>query len=322
MNRQRFRLLSLGLFLSGVLSVTGLAQVPLRLAVVDFKGDETGAVTALLRKLAQVQPTDFELLEPELIRAAAQGAKYAGGLNLQREEARALGLSLGCDYFWLGKVQIGRRQGEGQRQYFEALLGLFTVETRTGRLVAFNFFREEAATEVEARQRLSVSIQHSWSKLAAALFTARDQHRAEVAQAGFLQTPLIEVLNDDQLGQGAQQPIFYQRFKPEYTQEAEWAGITATVELEAVFQADGRVGDVQVTRWAGFGLDEVALATVRKLRFKPAQQAGKEVTIRGLVRYNFRRSLSLAERQDEAERLKRSLRELKNSGVIVPPRDQ
>jgi TonB family protein len=130
---------------------------------------------------------------------------------------------------------------------------------------------------------------------------------------------LIEVLNDGRLGQGSQQPVFYQRLKPEYTKEAEWAGITATVELEAVFQADGQVGEVTVTRWAGFGLDEAALATVRKLRFKPAQQAGKEVTIRGLVRYNFRRPPSVAERQAETEQLKRSLRELKSFGVKVPP---
>jgi len=63
----------------------------------------------------------------------------------------------------------------------------------------------------------------------------------------------------------------------------------------------------------------VAIATVRKLRFKPAMQAGKEVTIRGLVRYNFRRSPTLAERQEEAERLKRSLRELKKTVLKSPP---
>lgn len=315
-------LLGLGVLLGGMLPISGLAQTPLRLAVVDFNGDDTGAVSSLLGQLARAQSADFELLEPELVRAAVQGAKYDGSLNLHREVARALGLSLGCDYFWLGKVQIGRRLGEEQRQYYEAMLGLFTVETRTGRLVSFNFFREEAVTAAEAQQRLSATIRQAVGKLAAELTVARDQFLAAVSNAGVLQSPLIEVLDDDQLGQGAQQPIFYQRFKPEYTQEAEWAGVTATVELEAVFQADGRVGEVSVTRWAGFGLDETALATVRKLRFKPAQQAGKEITIRGLVRYNFRRPLSLADRKDEAERLKRSLRELKGSGVIVPPYDQ
>jgi len=322
MSAQRLWLLSLGIFLGGMLTASAFAQTPVRLAVVDFKGDETGAVTILLRQLAQAHSADFELLEPELVRAAALGAKYDGSLNLQREEARALGLSLGCDYFWLGKVQVGRRLGEEQRQYYEALLGLFTVETRTGRLVSFNFFREEAATEAAARQRLSATIQQAWAKLVTELATARNQYLAEVSNVGVFRSPLIEVLNDDELGQGAQQPVFYQRFKPEYTKEAEWAGITATVELEAIFQADGHVGEVNVTRWAGFGLDEAALATVRKLRFKPALQAGKEITIRGLVRYNFRRPLSLAERKNEAERLKRSLRELKGSGVIVPPYDQ
>lgn len=294
---------------------TALAQSPLRLAVLDFNGDETGAVTAQLRGLAKSQ---FELLDPALVRVAAQGASYGGSLNLARDEARTLGLSLGCEFYLLGKVLSGRRLGKDNQAYYEAIAGLFAVETRTGGLASFGFTHEQATTEAEAQKKLSAALPVVWSQLAEALRQTHAKHLNEIAEAGRTSLSIIEVLNDDQLGQQGEQPVFYQRLKPAYTSEAEAAGIAATVEVEAVFQADGKIGEVTVVRWAGFGLDESAVATVKKLRFKPARQAEKEVTIRGLVRYNFRRPPAMAERLEEAERLKRSLREL-TSPVIKSP---
>ncbi len=293
-----------------------LAQTPLRLAVLDFNGDETGVVTAQLRGLALGK---FELLDPALVRAAAQGAGYGGSLNMQREEARALGLSLGCEFYLLGKVLSGRRLGTDNQAYYEALAGLFAVETRTGGLAAFGFAREQAANETAAQKKLAAALPGVWQQLVDAMLQTYARHLNEIAAAGRTPTAVIEVLNDDQLGQQGQQPIFYQRLKPDYTPEAEAVGLTATVEIEAVFQADGNIGDVTVVRWAGFGLDEAALATVKQLRFKPARQAEKEVTIRGLVRYNFRRPPALAERLEAAERLKRSLRELTSPVIKRPP---
>jgi len=298
---------------------TTSAQTPLRLAIFDVQGDGTGDVGASLHALAKAEQTSFELLDDTLARVAAQGAGYQGGLNLQRQEARALGLSVGCDFYLLGKTWVGRRLGEGEQFYYEAWAGLFAVETRSGALASFAFESARAESEAAARKKLLASLNSVWRRQAQAMLAAHAQHQAEIASVGQPATQVIEVLNDDQLGQDAQQPIFYQRLKPEYTKEAELAGVIATVELEAVFQADGKVGEVTVTRWAGFWLEEVAIATVRKLRFKPAMQAGKEVTIRGLVRYNFRRSPTLAERQEEAERLKRSLRELKKPVLKSPP---
>lgn len=298
-----------------IFSTRGEAQTSLRLAVLDFNGDETGAITAQLRGLAKGQ---FELLDPALVLAAAHGAGYGGSLNLPREEARALGLSLGCEFYLLGKVLSGRRLGKEHQTYYEALVGLFAVETRTGDLASFGFAREEAATEAEAQKKLAAVLPGVWHRSVEALQQAHVRHLKAIAEVGRRPSAVLEVLNDDQLGQQGEQPTFYQRLKPEYTLEAEAAGITATVEVEAVFQADGKIGEVAVVRWAGFGLDESAVATVKKLRFKPARQAEKDVTIRGLVRYNFRRPTAMAERLEEAERLKRSLREL-TSPVIKSP---
>ena len=52
---------------------------------------------------------------------------------------------------------------------------------------------------------------------------------------------------------------------------------------------DGEVSRVEVTRWAGFGLDEATVNTVRQLHFFPALRDGVAIPIRVLLRYNFRK---------------------------------
>ena len=52
---------------------------------------------------------------------------------------------------------------------------------------------------------------------------------------------------------------------------------------------DGEVNRVDVARWAGFGLDEAAVDTVRQLHFFPASRDGVAIPFRVLLRYNFRR---------------------------------
>src|SRR5436853_2647397 len=74
------------------------AQTSPRVAVVDFAGDERGEVAGLVRTLAQ----SFNLNDEEQMRAAVRGAGYNGNLNFSREEARALGMSIGCDFYILG----------------------------------------------------------------------------------------------------------------------------------------------------------------------------------------------------------------------------
>jgi TonB family protein len=289
------------------------AQSPVRFAVLDFEGDERGIVAGELRDLSREPGApSVELIDENLARVAARGAGYAGAVNFSRAEARALGQSLGCEYFALGKVLVTRRAGAGEQFYFEALAGLFLVETRTGALIQFVFDRARGGDEQEAIRALKAAVRGEWPRCVSSIVAAQQRRAAEIETVGETPGRLIEVFPDDATEPGAERPIFYQRLKPAYTEQADLAGITATVELEAVFGADGRVGEVTVTRWAGFGLDESAVATVRQLGFKPAKRDGKEVTIRALVRYNFRRppAQTVAPKgasPEEIERIRRSL---------------
>ena len=302
------------------------AQTPLRLAVIDFVGDQSREFSGLIREAANLSSSEIELLDDDLVRTAASGAGYAGSLNLSRDEAKALGQSLGCDFYVLGKTLAARRLTgvKGEQFYFEALAGLFFVETRTGKLILFSFESAKAQTEIQANGHLKEILKQAWPRYAAAVFAARKLQLAAIEKLE-LAPPAIEVLGDDSIVAGTEQPFFFQRIKPDYTEQADLANIAATVELEAVFREDGTVGEVEVVRWAGFGLDESAVATVKKLRFKSAEREGKKLTLKGLVRYNFRRPQSQAaqsesERQEEIERLRRSLRNVKKAPLQIPDR--
>src|SRR5262245_20037285 len=131
------------------------AQESIRLAVLDFAGDDQGKYAGLLRSLARTPGSNqVELLDEHLMRLGARGAGYDGSINFGREEARAFGQSLGCDFYILGRVLITRRAVSSEEFYFEALAGLFVIEARSGALIIFDFKRDQAGDEGKARERL------------------------------------------------------------------------------------------------------------------------------------------------------------------------
>ncbi len=172
------------------------AQTPLRLAVIDFVGDQSREFSGLIREAANLSSNEMELLDDDLVRTAANGAGYAGSLNLSRDEAKALGQSLGCDFYVLGKTLAARRLTgvKGEQFYFEALAGLFFVETRTGKLILFSFESAKAQTEIQANGHLKEILKQAWPRYAAAVFATRKLQLAAIEKLE-LAPPAIEVLS-------------------------------------------------------------------------------------------------------------------------------
>jgi len=77
---------------------------------------------------------------------------------------------------------------------------------------------------------------------------------------------------------------------PAYTREAESAGVEANVPLEIVVDDRGNVAAAHALRRVGYGLDEVALRSIRGYRFNPARRAGHPVAVRmrWLMRFELR----------------------------------
>src|SRR6185312_15094198 len=72
-------------------------------------------------------------------------------------------------------------------------------------------------------------------------------------------------------------PSPLERVEAVYPPEARAAGVSGAVGLELAVDANGNVTDVKVTRPAGFGFDDAAVAAARQLKFRPATHDGKPI---------------------------------------------
>ncbi len=263
-----------------------IQSLRLRVAVTGFvpvvaEGEMREAERALAEALSQSERV--ALVDRSVITTALAG--YAVSINMSREEARRMGAAIGCDFFITGKAEILHRQSA--EPFSDALIGLMIVDARSGQLALFDFIAERAAT-VEAAL---ASAMKTIAVRAAGYIESMIAFRSARETLPPPSNERIEAIPEEGSPRavGFQPPEFSSRVKPEYTLEAERADISATVEALVVFRANGEVGQIEITRWAGFGLDESAARAIRQLKFKPATRDGQAVSVRALVKYNFRR---------------------------------
>lgn len=239
---------------------------------------------------ARAGETALALLDRGMSAAAARGVGYAGSLNMTLAEARTLGSAVGCDFYLAGDAQTIRRSSSARPVYFEAYASVFIVSARTGRLVAWDRPAAEAATAEEAERSLLAALGRRADVYAAAIAGAAEREERER-----FETPeppaatVIDLSGDADAGADLREPAPYRRLRPAYTDAAASAEAEATVDVSVEIGADGEVGRVGVVRWAGFGLDEEVVSTVRRMHFRPAERDGERVAVRVLLRYNFRK---------------------------------
>jgi TonB family protein len=265
------------------------SHTELRVAVVGFGGNRASSALGALAQSLKRDGRVF-LVSPAQLRPALAGVGYTGSINLSADEARRLGAAVGCDFFIVGKSEAIARSERERQLHGEAIIAVMIVDARSGALAAFDFISEKAATTDAALEAATKKV----IERAAIYFDLMREFRAARSQVQRPQDRLVESIEEipdpeSALAAGFKPPEFLVRVKPDYTEQAERADISATVEALAVFRADGTVGDVEVRRWAGFGLDQSAVRAIRQLKFKPATRDGKPTSVRAMVRYNFRR---------------------------------
>ena len=295
-NRPPLLLLSIAFLLAAAGQNVVCAQRA-RLAVLDFGETMTGQNATELIAAALANEADFSLLDRAQVRPAARGAGYAGSLNMTLAEARALGAAIGCDLFITGDAQTIPRSASARPLYHEAYASVFIVSARTGRLIMWDRPRFEAATPAEAEQSLFAELRRRAPRYAVALRHAQEDERSARAitaataraDATLEAEDLTSADEAETEERGVRPPHPFRRLRPAYTEEAARADAEATVDALVEIGADGAVARVEIARWAGFGLDESVIATVRQLYFRPAMRDGTPVPSRVILRYNFRR---------------------------------
>lgn len=283
------------LLLSLHLGVSGQTQErPMTVAILDFGNSAIGRLTSQNLATNLKQETALLLVDPDQVRAAARGAGYAGSLNLSLSEARNLGAVIGCDFFVLGDAQTLRRSASTESSYFDSYASMFLVSARTGRLLSWERpnFQAPGPTEAEKSLLLELSSPDTRFRFVRSIRRAQEDERAARVLTIDQQTPVIESAPDDVKSaeaEGLRMPRPFRRLVPTYPESAARAEVEATVDVLVDLDASGEVTRVDVARWAGFGLDQATVETVRQLHFFPAMRNGVAIPIRILLRYNFRK---------------------------------
>ena len=261
-------------------------------SVLDFGSTDAGKTVAEKLRAQFRASGDFLVADADLTRSAAMGVGYAGSLNLSVDEARDLGAALASDFYLVGDAQVLRRSSFEKPVYYEAYCSVFLVSSRTGRLLewqrpSFNSNQASKANELLLEYLPALS-----QKILVAMRRASEDERIQRTVVPTSPVPLIAEAPDDEQAasaQGLRLPRPYRRLRPEYPKTAALAEAEATVDVAVDIGADGEVGDVQVVRWAGFGLDDATVAAVRQMHFFPAMKNGTAIRLRVLLRYNFRK---------------------------------
>jgi TonB family protein len=233
------------------------------------------------------------VVDRDWARAAALGAGYRGSLNLTLQEARDLGSAIGCDFFFAGEARTSQRLPTDGPPRFESYAAIYLVSARSGKLTVWEWRSAKGSTLEEAESALlqELTADDVTDRYRKQIRRVLEDEQAERALAIENNVPVIEALSDDpgNAGNGVQAPRPYRRLKPPYPDIAARAEVEATVDVLVDIDARGEVVRVEVARWAGYGLDQSVVDTVRQLHFFPAQRDGAAIPIRVLLRYNFRK---------------------------------
>jgi len=287
---------ALSVFLLLPLCVAGQSRRT-RIAIVGFNGDGISAAVAdalasiFSSKERAAPAAEFETSDRNLAITAARGAGYSGQLNMSVQEARDIGASIGCDLYFLGNAQTLRRTSSARAIYYETSASIFLVSARTGRLILWDgpTAEDDSAEQSESKfMRMLSSARYGYVVAVRRAVEDEREERASAVQNG---TPVIELLANDQQNSDVQvqAPRPYRRLKPPYPDAAARAEIEATVDALVEIDAQGEVRSVQIERWAGYGLDDSVVATVKQMHFFPARRDGIPISLRVLLRYNFRK---------------------------------
>jgi TonB family protein len=293
--RNRLLVLSICLLLASAAVAQHPAR-PTRTAVLDFGKDPTGlraaaAIRDTLQPKEEAHATT--VIDRDQTNAAARGAGFEGSLNLTIQEARDIGAAIGSDFYFIGEAQTLRRVPSTRPAYYEAYATIFLVSARTGRLVLWErpIAQREHPKEAEETLLAILSSTETRQRYVSAMRRAQEAERAERITAVESAPQIIEVMSDSEseTNQDVRAPKPYRRLKPPYPESAARAEVEATVDVLVDIDARGEVGRVEISRWAGYGLDLSVIDTVKQMHFFPAMRNGQPIPMRVLLRYNFRK---------------------------------
>ncbi len=246
--------------------------------------DKTVGGQFFAAQLGKSLSRDYKILDTALSEAAFRSNSYENPFNLSSTEAKNIGAAIGCNYFLLVKYETLRRSSFKRDEYYESYAVIFAVSSRTGNLVFWKLNSFEADKPSEAEKKLFDSIGALAKEISDALQAAKNREITQSPERKIEEPPS----ENSPETKNFRPPLPFRRIKPEYTAQANFYDIEATVDILVDVDETGKILRSEITRWAGYGLDESVMEAVRKMNWRPAQRSGKTLPMRILLRYNFK----------------------------------
>ena len=236
--------------------------------------------------LEKILSENFKVLDDSITETVPRISADQNLFNLSTEEAQNFGRAAGCNFFVLVKSETLRRATLSKPYfYIESNAIVYLVSARSGNLVLWKLARFESPTAAESEEKLASSIKNIASEISAGIKSEIIRETDDEPQSK------IEELPDENsaAAKNFRPPLPYRRIKPVYTTTANLYNITATVDAAVDLDEKGDVTQVEIKRWAGYGLDQSVAETIRKMQWRAATRDGKSLPIRVLLRYNFKK---------------------------------
>lgn len=225
---------------------------------------------------------EFKILDDSIAESAAQNLADKNLFNLSREESQNLGSAVGCDFFVVQKAETLRRASLSKAGYYESYAVVYLVSSRTGHLVFWKVLSVEDNTPKEAEKKIFDSLENLAAEISANIKSLEAEKPIESESPEISSEVSPESKN-------FRPPLPYRRIKPDYTKTANLYNVAATVDAVVDLDETGKVLKVEITRWAGYGLDESVTETIKKMQWRAAEYNGRTLPFRVLLRYNFRK---------------------------------
>jgi TonB family protein len=118
--------------------------------------------------------------------------------------------------------------------------------------------------------------------------TQQNSPVAATAQSG---TPDLAKTSEpavERIGKGVSPPVPIKTPEAKYTREARKKKIEGVCIASVIVDAQGAPQNPKIIVPIGYGLDETAIAAIKKYRFKPAMKDGHPVAVQMKIEVNFR----------------------------------
>jgi TonB family protein len=229
--------------------------------------------------------TKLNVLDDSLSEIAFRSNTFENSFNLSTDEAKNIGAAIGCEYFLLVKSATLRRSAFQKEEFYESFAAVYAVSSRTGRLAIWKLQVFEAEKPEKAEKLLLDSTDDLASEIFDKLKIITKSEISEKVNRKIKEVPDENTADTKNF----RPPLPYKRLKPEYTRLAYIYDVKATVDITVDLDETGAILKTEIVRWAGYGLDESVMETVRRMNWRPAGRNGKPLPMRVLLRYNFKK---------------------------------